>query len=78
MKKLLGILAIAGVLTACNNAADSTGEKKDSVDSVGSATKDVIDSTADANKDKVDSLTDAKKETLEKMDSLNKKDSTKK
>jgi len=34
MKKFLGILAIAGVLVACDNAADSEKRIKDSTDSV--------------------------------------------
>ena len=43
MKKLLLVFAIAGSLVACNNAADSTAEAKDSVDSVASETKDMVD-----------------------------------
>lgn len=34
MKKFLGILAIAGTLVACNNAADQEKRTKDSLDSV--------------------------------------------
>ena len=34
MKKFLGILAIAGVLVACDNAGDSEKRTKDSLDSV--------------------------------------------
>ena len=34
MKKFLGILAIAGVLVACDNAADSEKRTQDSLDSV--------------------------------------------
>jgi hypothetical protein len=39
MKKLLVVFAIAGSLVACNNAADSVADAKDSVDSVASETK---------------------------------------
>ncbi len=83
MKKLFAILAIAGSLAACNNSADSTSEKKDSIDSVTSERKDMVDSTtdakknmadstADATKNKMDSSADAKKATLNKVDSMNK------
>jgi hypothetical protein len=76
MKKFLGVLVIAASLAACNNSADSTDNKKDSLDSIASEKKEMIDSSAEAKKDAVDSVTNAKKETLNKMDSLNKKDST--
>jgi hypothetical protein len=78
MKKLFIVLAVAGALTACNNSADNTAEKKDSIDSVTSERKEAIDSTADQRKEAVDSTAEQKKETLDKMDSLNKKDTTKK
>ena len=69
MKKLLVIFAIAGSLVACNNAADSTENAKDSVDSVASETKDMIDSTAEQKMDKVDSTAEVKKDSLDKKDS---------
>ena len=75
MKKYLGILAIAGVLVACNNSAESTGDKKDSLDSVANAQKEHIDSSAEAKKDVVDSITGVKKDIVEKQDSLAKRDS---
>jgi hypothetical protein len=78
MKKLLGLFLIAAVLTACNNSAESTDNTKDSLDSIANLKKDAIDSSADAKKDAIDSTTQAKKETLDKLDSLNKKDSTRK
>lgn len=73
MKKLLVVFAIAGSLVACNNAADSTADAKDSVDSVASETKDMIDSTAEQKMDNVDSLADQKKDSLDKIDSAAKK-----
>ena len=74
MKKLFIVLAACGVFTACNNATDSTAEKKDSIDSMATEKKEAIDSTAEQRKDVVDSTADQKKEALEKLDSLNKKD----
>ena len=67
MKKFLGILAIAGVLVACNNSS-STNETSDStkVDSIPAATT-VTDST------KVDSAVNATIDTVKKaVDSLKK------
>jgi hypothetical protein len=78
MKKILGIILIAGTLTACNNSADGAGNSKDSLDSIAREKKDLIDSSAEQKKDAVDSLTQAKKDAVDKMDSLNKKDSTRK
>ena len=69
MKKFFGILAIAGVLVACNNAADTEKRTKDSLDSVENAKKSMIDSTADKAKDSVEQNIEAKKEVV---DSINK------
>lgn len=73
MKKLFLVLAIAGALTACNNAADSTADAKDSLDSLASEKKEMIDSTSEEKKDVIDSTTEQKKEALDKMDSASKK-----
>ena len=73
MKKLLVVFAIAGSLIACNNAADTTADAKDSIDSVASETKEMIDSTADQKMDKVDSTAEVKKDSLDKMDSAARK-----
>ena len=74
MKRLLTILALAGTLTACNNSADSTAEKKDSLDSLASEKKEMVDSSADVRKDVIDSTTKHKKEALDRVDSaMNKK-----
>ena len=71
MKKILGILVIAGSLVACNDNAASTENKKDSIDSAANVKTDVIDSSADAAINKVDSTAEAKKDSLDKVDSTN-------
>lgn len=77
MKKVFLVFAIAGSLVACNNAADTTGEKKDSIDSVANATKDMVDSTASQTKDAIDSTAEAKKDMIDsnakRVDSINHK-----
>jgi len=78
MKKLFIVLAVAGTLTACNNSADTTADTKDSIDSVAGEKREAIDSTAEQKKDAVDSTAEQKKEALDRLDSLNRKDSTKK
>jgi hypothetical protein len=78
MKKLFVSFLIAGSLVACNNSADSTGEAKDSIDSVASEKKDVLDSTTEEKKDMIDSTAEQKKEALDRLDSLNAADSVKK
>lgn len=69
MKKLLVVFAIAGSLFACNNAADTTADAKDSIDSVASETKEMIDSTAEQKMDKVDSTAEQAKDSLNRIDS---------
>lgn len=78
MKRLFVILALAGSLAACNNSGDTTGEKKDSIDSMASEKKDVVDSMASEKKDMIDSTADKKKEALDRADSIRRKDSLKK
>lgn len=76
MKKLVLSLAVATLFVACNNAADTTDNAKDSLDSIANEKKDMIDSSADQRKDVIDSTTGVQKDALEKMDSANaKKDS---
>jgi hypothetical protein len=70
MKRLFVILALAGSLAACNNSADTTGEKKDSIDSLASEKKDIVDSTASEKKDMIDSTAEKKKDALDKADSI--------
>ncbi|HEY0750169.1 MAG TPA: hypothetical protein VGD26_03375 [Chitinophagaceae bacterium] len=50
MKKLFMLMIAAVVFAACNNEADSTGDIKDSLDSIANEKIDVIDSTAEAKK----------------------------
>jgi hypothetical protein len=65
MKKFLTIIALAGVMTACNSA-DDADNKEDS-------TVDAIDSTADAKTDAIDSTADARIDSVQNAnDSLNK------
>ena len=78
MKRLFVIFALAGALTACNNSADTTGEAKDSLDSLANEKKEMVDSSAEQKKDNIDSTTELKKDALDKMDSLNKQDTLKK
>ena len=73
MKRLFVILAVAGSLVACNNSADSTAEKKDSLDSLASEKKEMVDSSAEQKKDAIDSTTEQKKDVLDKIDSSTKK-----
>jgi hypothetical protein len=78
MKRILVTFLLAGSLVACNNSGDTTGEKKDSLDSMATEKKDMIDSSADQRKDKIDSTTELKKDQLDKVDSMNRKDSARK
>ena len=78
MKRFLIILAFAGALTACNNSADTTGEKKDSIDSLAGERKDMVDSSADQQKNMIDSAADKKKDELDRVDSIQNKDLKKK
>lgn len=75
MKKVLMGFMFAAVLTACNNAADSSAEAKDSLDSIAAEKKETIDSTAEQRKEAIDSTTEQKKEAIDKRDSLNRADS---
>jgi hypothetical protein len=74
MKRILVILAVAGSLVACNNSANSTGEKKDSLDSLASEKKEMVDSNAQEQKDRIDSSTEHKKDAIDSL----KKDNPKK
>lgn len=74
MKKFIAILAITGSLAACNNAADPTEAKKDSIDSAATEVKDRLDSTGeaannviDSQQNVIDSSADAKKEAVDSM-----------
>lgn len=78
MKRIFVIVALAGALTACNNSAGTTDEKKDSIDSMASEKKEMVDSAAEQQKEKIDSSADKKKDALERVDSMRHKDSVKK
>lgn len=70
MKKFLGILAIAGTLAACDNAANSEQRTKDSLDSVENAKKAMIDSTAEQRKDSIEQNIEAKKDMVDTMNRM--------
>lgn len=74
MKRIFLVFALAGTFVACNNSANTTGEKKDSLDSLASEKKEVVDSTAEQKKDQIDSSTERKKDALDKTDSAMRKD----
>ena len=78
MKRLFVIVALAGALTACNNSAGTTDEKKDSIDSMASEKKEMVDSTAEQQKDKIDSAAEKKKDAVDRVDSMHHKESVKK
>ena len=61
-------------MTACNNAADSTADAADSIDSIANAKKENIDSIAEEKKEVIDSTAEQKKAALEGRDSTAKKD----
>jgi PBP1b-binding outer membrane lipoprotein LpoB len=69
MKRILCVLSSVVILAACNNAADSNEEVKDSV-------METIDSAGDARVDSVkeatDSLENKVENTFDKTDSANK------
>ena len=69
MKKVFAILAVAGVMTACNNTTP-TEAKKDStvtaIDSTKNAMKDSVKANADSTKKMIDSSAKAKKDSVKK------------
>lgn len=77
MKKILIAGLIAASLAACNNASESTENKKDSLDSIAKEEKNQIDSTAEKRENKIDSLTEKKKDSLDRIDSIMRNDSLK-
>ncbi|OLY92596.1 hypothetical protein SAMN05444008_102266 [Cnuella takakiae] len=68
MKKILSVLALAVIFTACGNSGDSTESVQDSV-------METIDSAKDARVDSIEETTDSVKnrleDTFEKTDSAN-------
>jgi hypothetical protein len=71
MKKVILSFLIAGSLVACDNAANSDGDAKDSLDSIANEKKENIDSSADVRKDVIDSTTENQKEAIDRIDSMN-------
>jgi hypothetical protein len=71
MKKLFLIIIPAFLFIACNNAGETTQDKKDSLDSIATEQKDMIDSTAEQKMERVDSITEEKKDVLDRKDSVN-------
>lgn len=69
MKKIVLLGLVLTSFTACNNSADTTSEKKDSLDSTAKVMKDNNDSIVDRKDDKIDSITEMKKDALDKQDS---------
>lgn len=76
MKKVLMVVAVAGFLASCNNAADSEARAKDSLDSVAKAQKSMVNDQADKSKDSIEQTKDAQKNMVDSMhngmDSTNK------
>ncbi|MFN2456700.1 MAG: hypothetical protein ABR502_00725 [Chitinophagaceae bacterium] len=77
MKKIILVLAVAGIITACNEGADTAQSTKDSIDSAAGAKIERIDSSAEADINEVDSLADVKKEQVDKRTNAS-KDTSKK
>ncbi len=70
MKKLLMILAVAFSVTACNDAANTDGEKKDAIEDSADAMKDRVEDAADSTKQMIEDKSDAAKDSVDKVDSL--------
>jgi hypothetical protein len=77
MKKIISFIAISTFIVSCNNAGESTEEKKDSIDSVAYEQKKIIDFSAEEKKEHIDSVTRRTKDSLDRIDSINIKDTVK-
>jgi hypothetical protein len=71
MKKLIFSLALATLFIACDNAANTDSDAKDSLDSIANAKKEKIDSSAEVRKEVIDSTTERQKDILNRADSMN-------
>jgi cell division protein FtsX len=69
MKKVLMVVAVAGFLVSCDNAADSAARTKDSLDSVTKLQKESVENASDTAQKNLDQMNEAKKDMV---DSLNK------
>lgn len=67
MKKVLMVIAIAGFMASCNNAADTEARTKDSLDSIGKLQKESVENAADTAKKNIDSTTEAQKNMVDSM-----------
>ena len=65
MKKLFLVLAIAGSLVACDNAANTADDKKDSLDSITNLQKESVEEAAKDAKQNLDSTTEAAKDSVD-------------
>ena len=67
MKKVFAILAVTGLMAACNNGT-STEDVKDStlsaIDSAKNAMKDSVETTSDSTKSMIDSAAKAAKDSV--------------
>lgn len=77
MKKVLFAFALAGVFTACNNAADTEARAKDSLDSIQKLQKESVENAATDAKQNIDSTIEMKKDSVDSIhsgvDTANKK-----
>ncbi len=62
MKKVFAVIALAGIMVACNNSGDKKEGDKDSA-----AILDSMKKAMDATKDTVNKMMDATKDTMNKM-----------
>ena len=65
MKKILLVLAVAGSLVACDNAADTAQKTKDSLDSVTKLQKESVENAAEDAKENLDSTSNAVKDSVD-------------
>lgn len=65
MKKVLAVLAIAGFMASCNNAADTEKRTKDSIDSVAKLQKESVSNAADTAKKNIDQMADSAKKQVD-------------
>ena len=67
MKKLFLVLAVAGSLVACDNAADTAQKTKDSLDSVTKLQKESVEDAAKDAKENLDSTSEAVKDSVDQV-----------
>ncbi len=67
MKKFLMVIAVAGFLVSCNNAADTEKRLKDSTDSATKAQKEMVEQSSDKSKDSLEQKRDATKDSIDRV-----------